>query len=223
MPPRSPKMKRRIFGFQRRVWCPKCTPDSSSSRMPTSAIESLPCGFVWHCAGRCRGVGGPGVDAGQGRLPRAPGGSPGSKRYEKALPVYASSVWLLRYGLCGPALPSPTSGGPVRAVRGGAARTGRPASSFRPPEGAGEVRGERRAHVHEPLADGVSEGEALRVEELALEAEQPGAAVLGVAGDWMPDRLQVGADLVGPARLEAHAQQREAVEGLLRLEVGHSL
>ena len=31
IPLRSPKMKRRIFGFQRRVWWPKWTPASSSS------------------------------------------------------------------------------------------------------------------------------------------------------------------------------------------------
>jgi hypothetical protein len=31
------KMKRRILGFQRRVWWPKWTPASSSSAMPTSA------------------------------------------------------------------------------------------------------------------------------------------------------------------------------------------
>ena len=36
MPPRSVKMKRRIFGFQRRVWWPKWTPASSSSRMETT-------------------------------------------------------------------------------------------------------------------------------------------------------------------------------------------
>src|SRR5919197_3134358 len=38
MPLRSPKMKRRILGFQRRVWWPKCTPASSSSLIPTWAI-----------------------------------------------------------------------------------------------------------------------------------------------------------------------------------------
>src|SRR5687767_903304 len=32
MPLRSAKMKRRIFGFQRRVWCPKWTPASSRAR-----------------------------------------------------------------------------------------------------------------------------------------------------------------------------------------------
>src|ERR1035438_10806114 len=37
MPPRSPWMKRRIFGFQRRVWWPKWTPPASSSAMPTAA------------------------------------------------------------------------------------------------------------------------------------------------------------------------------------------
>ena len=35
MPPRSPKMNRRILGFQRLVWWPKCTPASSSSRIVT--------------------------------------------------------------------------------------------------------------------------------------------------------------------------------------------
>src|ERR1017187_7716513 len=37
MPLRSPRMNRRILGFQRRVWCPKCTPESSSSCRVTSA------------------------------------------------------------------------------------------------------------------------------------------------------------------------------------------
>jgi hypothetical protein len=36
MPLRSPKMKRFIFGFQRRVWCPKWTPASSSCFMVTT-------------------------------------------------------------------------------------------------------------------------------------------------------------------------------------------
>src|SRR6478752_2608535 len=34
-------MKRFIFGFQRRVWCPKWTPLSSSWRMVTTAIAVL--------------------------------------------------------------------------------------------------------------------------------------------------------------------------------------
>src|ERR1700694_5287993 len=46
MPDRSVKMKRRIFGFQRRVWWPKWTPASSSSRMETTAIGA-PSRLVW--------------------------------------------------------------------------------------------------------------------------------------------------------------------------------
>src|SRR3954454_1760959 len=38
MPPRSVKMKRFIFGFQRRVWWPKWTPASSSSFMETTGM-----------------------------------------------------------------------------------------------------------------------------------------------------------------------------------------
>ncbi|GEK20738.1 hypothetical protein CXY01_12580 [Cellulomonas xylanilytica] len=38
MPLRSVKMKRFILGFQRRVWCPKWTPLSSSWRMVTTAM-----------------------------------------------------------------------------------------------------------------------------------------------------------------------------------------
>lgn len=37
----NPKMKRFIFGFQRRVWCPKWTPLSSSWRMVTTGIPTL--------------------------------------------------------------------------------------------------------------------------------------------------------------------------------------
>src|SRR5260221_5493857 len=40
MPPRSVKMKRFIFGFQRRVWCPKWTPASRSSFMETTGMSA---------------------------------------------------------------------------------------------------------------------------------------------------------------------------------------
>src|SRR5438270_9214264 len=39
MPPRSVKMKRRILGFQRRVWWPKWTPASRSSRIETTGTD----------------------------------------------------------------------------------------------------------------------------------------------------------------------------------------
>ncbi|GAB3801403.1 hypothetical protein GCM10027605_18780 [Micromonospora zhanjiangensis] len=41
MPLRSVKMKRFIFGFHRRVWCPKWTPLSSNWRMVTTAMVVL--------------------------------------------------------------------------------------------------------------------------------------------------------------------------------------
>ena len=44
MPLRSPKMKRFIFGFQRRVWCPKWTPASSICRIVMTAMGELLCG-----------------------------------------------------------------------------------------------------------------------------------------------------------------------------------
>src|ERR1044071_3223588 len=40
MPPRSAKMKRRILGFQRRVWWPKWTPASSRPRVETAPDEA---------------------------------------------------------------------------------------------------------------------------------------------------------------------------------------
>src|SRR5438046_1979766 len=46
MPDRSVKMKRRILGFQRRVWWPKWTPASSSSRIETTGTDSAPFGWV---------------------------------------------------------------------------------------------------------------------------------------------------------------------------------
>src|SRR5919204_977484 len=72
MPPRSVKMKRRIFGFQRRVWWPKCTPASSRSRMETTAI-GLPSSVGYVSYSR-RGPGAPAAEAGT----RTRNGSAGS-------------------------------------------------------------------------------------------------------------------------------------------------
>jgi hypothetical protein len=41
MPLRSVKMNRFIFGFQRRVWCPKWTPLSKSCRVVTTAMAAF--------------------------------------------------------------------------------------------------------------------------------------------------------------------------------------
>ena len=68
------------------------------------------------------------------------------------------------------------------------------------------------------------EGEARGVQELALEPEAPGRAVVGVAGDRVADRLEVGADLVGAAGLERHPQQRGSRgQRALEREVGDGL
>ena len=55
MPLRSVKMKRFIFGFQRRVWCPKCTPLSSSCRIVTTWLVAIVVPFVAG-PGRARSV-----------------------------------------------------------------------------------------------------------------------------------------------------------------------
>src|SRR5919198_2713100 len=63
MPPRSVKMKRRILGFQRRVWWPKWTPASRSSRIETTGTDRpLSVGLDF---GR-RGRGGTGALSGAG-------------------------------------------------------------------------------------------------------------------------------------------------------------
>src|SRR6266536_3124650 len=53
MPPWSLKMNRRILGFQRRVWWPKWTPASSSSRMETTDMDFLS-GCSWLASGGAR-------------------------------------------------------------------------------------------------------------------------------------------------------------------------
>src|SRR5882724_9355027 len=46
MPLRAPKMYGFIFGFQRLVWCPKCTPASSSCFIVTSLMGALSYGLL---------------------------------------------------------------------------------------------------------------------------------------------------------------------------------
>src|SRR5262245_29873610 len=46
MPLRAPKMYGFIFGFQRLVWWPKCTPASSSCLIVTSLIRALSCALL---------------------------------------------------------------------------------------------------------------------------------------------------------------------------------
>ena len=74
MPPRSVKMKRFIFGFQRRVWWPKWTPASSSSFMETTGIESPFLGFGLRMLRRAS------VEAGVERRPPSTVESPPGRR-----------------------------------------------------------------------------------------------------------------------------------------------
>src|SRR3954451_6904727 len=57
MPLRSVKMNRFIFGFHRRVWCPKWTPLSSSCFMLTTAMPCSPSVLraAWAALLGCRG------------------------------------------------------------------------------------------------------------------------------------------------------------------------
>ncbi|GAA0209246.1 hypothetical protein GCM10008944_29110 [Cytobacillus oceanisediminis] len=72
MPLRSVKMKRFIFGFQRRVWCPKWTPLSSSSRMVTTAMVDSSSGRTGPAAGGPFLVDAPPVGGALTPVPREP-------------------------------------------------------------------------------------------------------------------------------------------------------
>src|SRR5918999_5728646 len=191
IPPRSPWMKRRILGFQRRVWWPKWTPASSSSLMPISvAKESAP--FCLFSPRRLlRGTRAGLARAGPLRfLPtrvrqRSPerivvpelkrGGLEAASLYI-SVPVWPSGDWL-----------------PCRYV-----------------ERATQVNGWfGLADRHFPR-ERMPKHQRCRVEELAVKTE-PAAAlrapVDGVAADRMADRGEVGPDLVGAPGLEPDSQQ----------------
>ena len=136
--------------------------------------------------------------AGQGPRPQVGLGPPGvvvvclgrGRDESRSLAARSASAQL-RWGWCGPALPSPTSGGPARSHSRAAPapRRGRRAAAS----------GRRRGS---PVT-GMREREPRGVQELALEAVAARRAVLGVAGDRMADRQQVRADLVRAARSRA--------------------
>src|SRR5919204_834251 len=69
------------------------------------------------------------------------------------------------------------------------------------------------------MCEGMLEAEARRVEELAHEAELAWPAVHRIAGDGEIDRREMDADLVRPARLEPHVEQRMSREELDHLEM----
>src|SRR5688572_16507983 len=84
-------------------------------------------------------------------------------RFTNRGPVYESSAAKLRLGRCGPALPSPTSGGPARFF-----------------QGTLQILRQWRTNVDRRARHRMREGEPLGVEELTLQPEG-GVAVLGIA------------------------------------------
>src|SRR5439155_18868240 len=113
MPPRSVKMKRFIFGFQRRVWWPKWTPASSNCFIVTTATLT-PFPSVRRTAGRGTAGGGDRgyarpVDNDPGEVPERPA----------TLPDVVSVLHVRRWERGGPA--------PVRSCRGGWRDRHRPA------------------------------------------------------------------------------------------------
>src|SRR5271163_289934 len=142
-------MKRRIFGFQRRVWWPKWTPASSSSAMPTSATGYSLVGDAVMPLGRH----GPGVSSCEALTP--------GRAASLATRVRVSG-W--------------DSGYPFRACQRRA-----------------QIGGQRRGDLDALAGDWMLEGQARRVQELAVESEQTRGAVLWVAAHRVADRAQVHA------------------------------
>ena len=70
---------------------------------------------------------------------------------------------------------------------------------------------------------GCCEAQAVRVQELPLEAEVAPHAVARVAGHREVDRGEVHADLVGPPRLERDLEERVLGQEVHELEVGHGI
>ena len=151
---------------------------------------------------------GPGATcAGQGRGLGTEDGRPGSVGLDcqQFTQVRASAP---RLGLCGPALPSPTSGGPARFIR--PARRRRKLARARAAS----------ATLDSPRpSTGCANARRAACRNWRSSPSAPGAPVLRVAGHGVADRLQVGADLVRAAGLQPHAQQRGVRERPLDLEV----
>ncbi len=163
---------------------------------------------------------GPTRGVGQGRV--ADPGGVGGHRSHKFTQAFATR---LRWRLCGRALPSPTSGGLIRDVGlAGRPLDGPPRRTLRSYPASASARtsssGSGERDVDRLAARGMREGQPRRVQELAAQPVEAGRAVVGVAADRVADRLQVDADLVRAAGLQAHAQQRRAARSAaLDLEV----
>src|SRR5579859_383448 len=213
MPSRSPKMKRRILGFQRRVWWPKCTPASSSSLTPISGTLLLP---IWSWYGH------PPVGFADLRAEAGRGPYPAGTGIDVPCSVEAA-VEFAPAAQSAPIAPWPGAGVSRRTLalkfempNLRAKERGRhPRAPTRLPESLAtcplkrstQVLRQRRAQIHRLARDRVGKGQPLGVEKLAGQSEAPGRAVQRVPRHRVADGRQVHADLVRPACLESDAQQ----------------
>src|SRR5215210_6211483 len=140
MPPRSMWMKRRIFGFQRRVWWPKWTPASSSSRIVTTATVKLP-SFGYGL--RRRGSGGTGLAEEQPVTRARPAPPPGLS----AGSVAETAAWY------------PSGQASALDARGRAKPAASRSQVARALERVGELRRERRTELDTLARDRMREGE----------------------------------------------------------------
>src|SRR5690242_19955024 len=167
MPPRSAKMKRRILGFQRRVWWPKWTPASSSSRMETAPAAPPAARFS-----RRASVASP---------PTLP--APVETAMGVLLPIRLS----YRAGGSRGAPPATRGTRATAEPPGSGNRDAGRLAAARRFQRCGEVRRERRRDVDRLARDRVLERESRRVEELPLEAQVAWDAVERIAGDGKID------------------------------------
>src|SRR6478672_4330776 len=208
MPARSPKMNRRIFGFQRRVWCPKCTPASSSSRMVIAATVGPPMVVV---AGLRRAAPTePATPAPPSEASRARrfGVSEGGRLPPGSLP--ARRLCASRCNAQGLALDIARCN-----VKGQTPRVAFSAAGSGLLQRFGQFGGQVAGQVDAVAVGRMGEAETGCVQELAAEADLAARdAVQGVAQDRMADCREVHADLVRAARLELQTEQARIRQGL---------
>src|ERR1700712_1735611 len=188
IPSSSPWMKRRMLGFQRRVWWPKWTPASSSSFRPASGMHVL---LELSCV-----------------TPRPARRDPGSLPWAGSGPlVDGGRSDLVKFDCRAGGKRAPGPPGPLALPGGGRL------------EPRLEVRRQRRGEVERRARARMAEGEPVGVQELAPQAVAGAAAVGRVPRERVPDRGEVGADLVRAAGLQAGLDVALARQQLEHLEM----
>src|SRR6185437_5037136 len=198
MPPRSPKMNRRILGFQRLVWWPKWTPASSSSRIVTSGTCTPHDRLDVDSDGALRSPVLAWDTAGAAASP------PGREKWGRSGGIVANRVW--EASTTGPRARDAGPGPFLRLARRG--------------QGGLEIGREVGVHLERIAGLGVHQPQLRGVQELTLEAQLGAVAVHGVADHRRADRGQVDADLVRAPGLEHDPQERAAGQRLDELELG---